>query len=135
MTQTRIQNIDAFLASVREAQRVTKDLREPFEKIRDDWMKGNRTIFQLAGPGPWADLSGTRSKRAKNGRFQSPNGGYKAEKLKKWGFVYPILKASGRLERSITEKGNPEALFEVEGGTTLRLGTSVTLRGHPTRAS
>lgn len=128
-TEIRIANLEAFQASLREAQRVVGDLREPFQKIRADWLRTNRTLFSFSGPGPWRDLSGA-ARRDKKGRFQSPSaGGYKAQKLKKWGFVYPILKASGRLERSVTEPGAPGAYFEIVGGTTLRLGTTVTAPG------
>jgi hypothetical protein len=117
------------MASVREAQRSVGDLTEPLTEIANDWLRTNRLLFQVSGPGPWADLSGGRSRRDAKGRFRSPNGGYKAAKLKRWGFVYPILRASGRLERSLTEPGNPEGLIEIENGTNLRLGTRVTGAG------
>jgi phage gpG-like protein len=127
--QIQIQNLAAFLASVRDAQRVVRDLTEPLQQIGRDWMRSNETIFALSGPGPWTDLSGSRSGRDAKGRFRSKISGYKAEKLRRWGFVYPILKASGRLERSLTQPGDPGALMEVVNGTELRLGTRVTGRG------
>lgn len=126
----KIANLEAFLASVREAQRTVGDLTIPLTEIGQDWMRTNQTIFTLSGPGPWKDLSGGRAGRnAKTGRYQSPNSGYKAQKLKKWGFIYPILKASGALERSITQPGDPNSLFEIINGETLILGTKVTSPG------
>lgn len=125
-TQIRIANLSEFLASVREAQAVASDLTQPLSAIARDWMTTNKLIFALNGPGPFADLSGSRERRnKKTGRFQSTNGGYKAAKLKRWGFVYPIGKASGRFEASMTDPASPDALVEIINGQTLILGTRV----------
>lgn len=127
--QMKITNFEAFLASVRDAERIAGDLTEPLSQIGADWMRTNQSVFQLSGPGPWVDLMGSKPRRnKKTGRFQSPNGGYKAQKLKKWGFVYPILKASGALERSLTQPGDPNSLFEIVNGKNLILGTKVMSR-------
>ena len=124
--QIEIANIESFLASVRRAQAAVGDLSVPLRQIGLDWMRSNQTIFALGGPGPWVDLSGGRSGRdPKTGRYRSPNSGYKAAKLRRWGFVYPIGKASGALERSITVPGDANSLFEVMNGQALILGTRV----------
>jgi hypothetical protein len=130
-TEAKIQNLPQFLESLKAAQKVASDLSSPLKEIGRDWMRTNRTIFQHSGPGPFRDLSGGRARRNRRGQFQSPNAGYKAEKLKKWGFVYPILKASGALERSLTDPGDSNALFEVRDGHELVLGTRLTSRGAP----
>lgn len=129
-TQIQIANLSQFLASVRDAQKQCANLTEPLTSIGLDWMRTNQTIFALSGPGQFADLSGGKPARnAKTGRYQSQNGGYKAQKLKKWGFVYPILKASGALQRSLTQPGDSGSLFQIINQQTLILGTKVTGKG------
>jgi hypothetical protein len=126
--QIRIQNLAEFQASLRAAQARVQDLTQPLTEIGLDWLRQNKTIFEGGGNRSFADLSGGRSRRDRKGRFRSPNGGYKAQKLRRWGFIYPILRASGRLERSITEAGAPGQIFTLVGGSRIQLGTSVRSR-------
>jgi hypothetical protein len=123
-TEFKVANLESFLRSVKDAQKQCADLSVPFTQIGQDWMRSNKTIFSYSGAGPWADLSGGRARHDSKGRYQSPDGGYKAQKLKKWGFVYPILKASGELERSLTVPGDPNSLFVVKP-TGIEIGTKV----------
>lgn len=130
MAEFRIENQASFTAALKRYQAEFTDLTIPLTQIGLDWLKQNTTFFNKSGAGSFADLSGGREGRnAKSGRFQSPNGGYKAQKLKKWGFIYPILRASGALERSITELGAPGQVFNIAGGNRINLGTSVTGKG------
>lgn len=85
-----------------------KDLRIPLELIRESWFRGNRSIFAIGGPGKWADLSP----------------GYKKAKLKKKGFVYPILLRDGHLRNALTVPGDPESISTLVGKKSLDLGVN-----------
>lgn len=71
--------------ALRIASRDLQDLRVPLEEIHDRFMQSRRFIFKLKSPGLYEDLSPAYKKR-------------KA----KFGPVYPILRDTGRLERSVT---------------------------------
>jgi len=86
-----------------------QDLRIPLELISNEWYRGNRSIFALKGKGRYQDLTSK----------------YKKQKKEKWGSVYPILFASGRLALSITQKKSPDSIGRIENKKTLVLGTSV----------
>lgn len=104
-----IQNERAFNAAIARAKAVTDDLRIPLTLIAKRWFKGNQAIFQLAGTGKYDDLAES----------------YKKRKQAKWGFTYPILKASGALERSITQATDSNAVSEIINKDTLLLGTRI----------
>lgn len=95
-----------FRKSVDEAIGEVEDLRVPFGLIAASWFKSNRAIFALAGPGKYQDLS--------------PN--YKPRKKKAVGFIYPILRRTGRLERSITDQNDNDAIVRI-GKQTLVMGS------------
>ena len=104
--QYNFENEKLFSDSVRKALSKIDDLSWPFNRIADDFYKSERAIFQLKSPGGYQDLS--------------PR--YKVIKLQKVGFLYPILKASGRLERSVTQRGAPDSILSV-GKKILLIGT------------
>ena len=88
--------------------RITGDLSPAFKTIASMFYKSRETIFAIEGPGQYKDL------RPK----------YAAFKQRKWNFKYPILKASGKLEKSITVMGSPDNITEI-GKRQLVVGTSV----------
>lgn len=92
----------------------TEDLRVPLTLIAKDWFKTNRVIFQLKGPGRYVDLKPRT----------------KAQKRRKFGFIYPILEASGKLSASITQPTNPNAVNEIINKRTLVMGTKVPYAGY-----
>ncbi len=65
----------------------------------------------------------------KTGEKGGTVGGYKKEKLKRYGFVYPMLVASGALRSSLTQMGDSNSLFEIFNKSTLALGTKVVGKG------
>lgn len=85
------------------------DLTLPLNLISREWFKSNRAIFSLAGAGKYVDLSVL----------------YKKAKKRDVGFVYPILKKSGALEKSITDPGDDGAVSYIINRISLALGTSV----------
>jgi phage gpG-like protein len=98
-----------FRTAVQQAIDEVDDLTIPFREIARSWFKSNRAIFALKGPGKYVDLSA----------------GYKLRKQKRWGFIYPILKASGALAASITVPNAKGAIHRVINKKALLLGSSV----------
>lgn len=90
-----------------EAKKAVGDLTIPLKGIARHFFQGNKAIFALNGKGQYVDLS--------------PK--YKAEKEKHVHFVYPILRRSGFLERSITNASDPDAIAEIVNKDTLLVGT------------
>jgi phage gpG-like protein len=107
--------IDVFDRELQNAiDRVLKDVDDltiPFTLITQSWFKSNRSLFaeKKSAPsgGKWADLSEL----------------YKPIKKKRWGFLYPILVASGAMMSSITFPNNPDSIHMIINKQTLVLGT------------
>jgi hypothetical protein len=120
----------SFFRKVALALSVTGDLKVPFMLIASDWYKDNRQIENLKGPGMYPDYKGERDDTAKESyapRGKKVKDGltpYMRKKKREVGFVYPLLKYTGRLLRSITVPGAEDAVMIV-GPKSLVLGTSV----------
>ena len=106
----------AFKKALRKAGKISKDLRVPFKLITMSFYRTNKVLFTLKSKGPFDDLSD-----------KPPS--YKDQKLAKYGFIYPILKASGALEKSITNPTDPNTVASVLNKKTLILGTKLTSGG------
>lgn len=87
------------------------DLRVPLTNIA-------RTLFR------WTALEIFGLSKS-GGKYQDLSPRYKTAKMKKWKFLYPILRASGKLEKSITGEGDENTIFRFPDNTTLEWGTSV----------
>jgi phage gpG-like protein len=85
-----------------------KDLRPLFKQFSADFYKQEKQIFNLKSKGKYIDLTDR----------------YKKVKTKKWGFVYPILFASGRLASSLLNRGGSESI-NVITKTGFMIGTKV----------
>lgn len=105
----------AFENALERAKKQVQDLRLPLTQISQDFYKSQKAIFQLKGPGQYPDL-------APDGPGKS---NYKARKKKIWGFIYPILRASGKLEKSVTKPTDSEAINQIINKDTLIIGTKV----------
>lgn len=105
-----IDNDRRFATAMRRAAANIGDLTIPLTLISQDFYRSERAIFQLKGPGQYPQIS--------------PR--YARAKLRRHGFIYPLLKASGRLAASMLDPTDPEAVnFIDRGGTRLVIGTSV----------
>lgn len=127
--EVRVDPDDQFKWALRRAIEKVGDLSVPYTLITQSWFKSNRAIFALKGPGKYQDLS-TRPFFAWWEPKGSPlhrqfNGGYKEYKQAKVGFVYPILKRTGRLAASLTEPSSPDSVHLTVNRTVLMLGTKV----------
>ena len=100
----------SFKKALRKAGKISSDLRVPFKLITMSFYRTNKVLFTLKSKGPFDDLSNN----------------YKEEKAEKYGFIYPILKATGALERSITNPTDSNTVASVLNKTTLILGTKLT---------
>lgn len=125
-----IENDKKFARALSRAAKQIGNLETPLRQIAADFRKSRKAIFQLSGSGQYPDLS-TKPFRAwwekdeDLNRFYS--GGYKEYKEAKFGFAYPILKQTGRLEESLTNRNHPENverinIDEMELGTTVPYG-------------
>lgn len=83
------------------------NLTIPLKLIAQQWFKSNRAIFSIQGPGKYVDLTDL----------------YKKRKQKEAGFIYPILKKSGRLAQSITVPNEPESINYIINRKSLVLGS------------
>ena len=107
-TSYSVDNDAKFDSALRRALMQVDDLREPLSMIAKDFRKSRNAIFALKGPGQYPDLSSK----------------YKKRKKRAVGFVYPILKLTGRLDDSVTNKAHPENIERIfKNG--MELGTSV----------
>lgn len=85
-----------------------RDLRPLWEQFSADFYKNEKSWFSGKGPGKFIDLTKK----------------YKIAKQKKWGFVYPILVASGRLSLSLLSRNSREAI-NVVAPKVFVIGTAV----------
>ncbi len=120
-----------FQKKVKHLYEQTKDLTIPLRLIASSWFRGNKSIFDSnrIGPGRYTDLSEkpffARWERDNPDLMRFYKGGYKEYKKAKHGFVYPILKATGKLERSITDPSDSNSVNLIINKSTLVLGTKV----------
>lgn len=99
--------------ALREASIKGSDLTVPLQLIAQNWFKSNRAIFTLSGPGKYVDLTEL----------------YKKQKQKTVGFIYPILKSSGLLEKSITDPADGNSISYIINKNSLFVGTRVEYAG------
>lgn len=98
-----------FQKAVNLAGKLVDDLTVPLTLITQSWFQGNKSIFLLKGPGKFVDLSEK----------------YKLLKKRTVGFIYPILKSSGKLEGSLTDASHPNSIAQIINKKSLILGTNV----------
>tara|TARA_Y100001951_G_C11292089_1_gene272887 strand:- start:2054 stop:2668 length:615 start_codon:yes stop_codon:yes gene_type:complete len=133
--QFKVDPKGVFRKALIKAGKKSNDLRTPFRLITQSFYKTNMALFQMKSKGPFKDLSARplyafwlkdddKAVIKNNGSKFFP-GGYKDLKKKAHGFIYPILKASGKLEKSLTSPTNPDTIATVLNKTTLLLGTKV----------
>jgi phage gpG-like protein len=135
MVEFRVET-NSTLTVINKFKDQVSDLRPPLLQIAREFYRSNRFIFKLQGPGKYTDFVGEKIAntwrdpgrpdiRTRNGNFTP----YQWAKVKKaWPGVnsrgYPLLRASGRLERSITQDGSPDAI-KILTKQSLIIGTSV----------
>ncbi len=106
-TSYEIENDKAFTAKLKQLAKKSSDLTIPLTLISKDFYKSEKSIFLLKGPGKYKDLSDV----------------YKKRKQKAVGFIYPILKRSGALEKSVTSPSDRSSINQIVNKNTLIIGT------------
>lgn len=128
-----IENDKAFQGAIERALKEVNNLKIPFHQIALDFYKSEKAIFKLKSAGLYPPFQGpkvgdTWSKGPKaqpHRRTRNPSlTAYQNYKIKKFGFDYPLLKATGRLEESVTNIDVSEGIY-VNTGTGIVLGTQV----------
>lgn len=99
------------------AQQTVTDMRPLFKEISRLFRQSRKAIFKLKGPGQYPDFQGDKVGSTGMTAYQN------AKHQKYGGRGYPLLKASGRLEKSITELGGENINVITINGLTF--GTSV----------
>ncbi len=103
-----------FQKAVLKARGEVGDLTIPFTLIAKSWFQSNSFIFKVTGSsGKYVDLSAK----------------YKAWKLRTAKFIYPVLRLSGDLEKSITDATDKNAISIIINKRSLFLGTKVPYAG------
>lgn len=112
-TSYSVDNDRKFRDALTSAFKLTGDLRIPLRLIGLDFFKSRKAIFRLSGPGQYPDFGGfTPSAPVREGG-PTRREAYKQRKRAKYGFDYPLLKATGTLEKSVTNPNDPKAVFRV----------------------
>lgn len=109
MVEIKVDPKKKLAQALKEAGEKVSDLTIPLTLIAQQWFKSNRAIFDLSGPGKYVDLSDL----------------YRKRKESQVGFVYPILKRTGAIERSITKPSDANSVNYIIGKKSLLVGTNV----------
>jgi phage gpG-like protein len=108
-TSYSVDNDRKFRDALARAAEQVQDLRIPLTLITKDFFRSQRSIWALKSPGQYPDLApSTKRQRVLHGQP-----------------LYPILKRTGALERSMTDPTDPNAVAEIVGKQGLILGTKV----------
>lgn len=107
-TSYSVDNDKRFRNALKEASKVSTDLRVPFGLILRDFYKSQQAIFKLSGPGKYPPISEK----------------YGDQKQKLVGFRYPLLVRSGALAASLLGPNNKGSVSLITN-LTLAFGTSI----------
>ena len=116
------ENDDQFKASIKRLETQVSDMRIPFGLIGNDWYKSNKIIFGLKSKGLYTDFGGFKPNDIIGRKTRRQIA--KERKQSEVGFVYPLLKRSGALANSLTNKNDSLTEYYV-GRKTLVMGTNV----------
>lgn len=120
------ENDKEFKRLLEEAKEKISDFRIPFGLIANHWYRGNRKLFTLKSEGLYPVLGGLnpRGTVIYRGLPTTKQERAEVEKSEAVGFIYPLLKRSGRLEQSLSSRNAPGAEFFI-GRQSLVMGTKV----------
>lgn len=95
--EIKVDEDGSFKQAVERASHCVDDLSEPFRLISADFYRGQKSIWAQSGPGIFEDLAPSTKK----------------SKLRKYGFLYPILKATGKLEQAASVAGGSGNITDI----------------------
>lgn len=109
MVDIEIHGFDSLSWAINKLRERMSDLRPLFEQMSTQFYKYEKTQFSnTSGSGYREDLSED----------------YKLQKKEKYGFIYPILFASGRLATSLLDRASHDSI-NIIGRQSFVIGTSV----------
>lgn len=109
--------------AIAKALEQISDLTLPFNLITRSWFKTNKSIFILKSAGLYAELGGMNPKEVKAGQKLTNRKRAENRKEDEVGFIYPILKRHGLLEKSMTNPSDSNAVSFILNKQFLVLGT------------
>lgn len=116
-TSYTVDNDRKFRDAIKRASDLTSDLRVPFGLILRDFYKSEQAIFKLKSAGKYPPFKGKLNPKTNRTQYQD-------FKIKKYGFDYPLLVATGRLSNSLLGPNNPGSIAQISK-LSLVFGTSV----------
>jgi hypothetical protein len=123
-----VDNDRRFREALSEASKTVVDFRIPFGLISRDFYRSEQAIFKLKGPGLYPPFKKSEEKFDPRTGRRIPGDGaksrYQLRKLKKYGFDYPLLVATGRLAASLLGPSNAGSINRITK-LSLTIGTSV----------
>ena len=125
-TSYSVDNDRKFRTKLSEVLEKSGTLRTPFNLIRNDFYKSEKAIFRLKGPGEYPDFGGFRPfKFVKyHGASMTVMQRSRLKKEEKYGFAYPLLKATGKLEASVTSPSAEGSLNDIKD-TYMIIGSTI----------
>lgn len=108
MIKMNIENLNKFRATLKKASSKVEDLSFAMGEIARDFYKSEKAIFQLKSPGGYPDLADSTKKQKKRLGFP----------------LYPILKRSGKLEKSVTQP-DAEGSYRKIGKNFVEIGSTI----------
>lgn len=113
--------------TLKQIKELGGNLAVPFTLIAKSWFKSNKSIFTLKSKGQYDDLSQKPffAFWETGHLYKFFKGGYKEYKQEKYGSAYPILKATGALEKSITDASDVNSINLIVNKTALYLGSRI----------
>lgn len=130
-TSYEVDNDRRFRDAIKRMSADIQDFRIPFGQILRDFYRSEQAIFKLKGPGLYPPFKNSKEyfstksgRRLKKQPADSTKSVYQKRKIKKYGFDYPLLVASGRLAGSLLGPSNPGSIANITK-LSLIFGTSV----------
>ena len=126
-----VENDVVILRALTRLSKQVDDMRIPFGLISKEFFQGNKKIFSLKGPGKYPKLGGLNpTEKVKfEGREITKRERAEITKKREVGFIYPLLKRSGDLEKSLTNPRGAGAI-NVRTKRSLFLGTAINYAVH-----
>lgn len=116
-----VQQDEAFAKGLERAMASVEDLRPALKSIGADFYRSQKSIFMLSGTGGYPDFKGPKvsetwkspgrpDQRTRDGSKTA----YQGFKLKHFGFDYPLLKATGDLQESVTSPNGRGSVYQLD---------------------
>lgn len=119
----------AFAAGLERAQSAVSDLRPAFKSIAADFYRSEKSIFKLKSAGGYPDFKISPVTLPSGRKYTPKESAYKARKKRVYGFAYPLIKATGRIEKSLTSPRDTDSVYKLEKQD-LEIGSSVPYLGY-----